>query len=269
MKVSGKVLTILAAVTASLGIAAFATGATSVKNYKTAACVWVQRGPFRTNGKQSSYYTGNLRQFKQVCIKGLPGPQGPAGQNGQNGTNGKDGATGVTGPQGVQGPAGPQGPQGLPGTPAPTQQYAEGAIFVKRGQGSFVPWATYSTVLGSPYGDTASGVFRFTCSTAQAPCSVEVESQATTTGVSVYPRVLIYKSDINTGQILGQCEYADGADNNNSTEAVGTSLSVMNLGIGGSLDCGAGQTYPTNGVATQIDVPAGYYDVESNFTFSK
>jgi hypothetical protein len=39
------------------------------------------------------------------------------------------------------------------------------------------------------------------------------------------------------------------------------------MGIGGTLDCGSGQAYPTNGTATEIDVPAGYYDVQSTFYF--
>lgn len=219
-------------------------GAASTKTYKTAACIWVQRGHFKHIGDtQSSYYKGNLRNFKQVCIKGLPGPQGA---------------------QGVA------GPQGDPGTPAPTPQYAEGAVLVDRGKGPAI-WATDSTVLGSTLpglGDTASGTFRFTCRT--APCIVTLEGAATEAGVTVYPRILIYKSDINTGQVSGQCEYGDGADNNGSYEAVGNgTLSPLTVGIGGTFDCGGDQTNPpaNGGTATQIDVPAGYYDVFTTFYF--
>lgn len=259
---------ILAFAIAALAIVGAAAGANRMIATKTVtkACFGVQTSGASAQGASK----GDVNIYakgKRVCIigkRGAKGATGAAGLNGTNGTNGKDGAVG---PQGPKGDTGPQGIQGVPGTPAPTPQYAEGVILVKRGQGSFNPWATYSTTLGSPYGDTASGVFRFTCSTANAPCSVEVAAQATTTGVSVYPRVLIYKSSYDTGQIFGQCEYADGADNSNSTEAVGTSLGILNVGIGGSFDCGAGQTY-TNGVTDHIDVPAGYYDVESTFTFT-
>ena len=143
-------------------------------------------------------------------------------------------------------------------------------MLVQRGGGSFTPWATDSTVLGSPlgFGDTASGQFRFTCSTAKAPCAVSLAGEATEAGVTVYPRILIYKSDINTGQVFGQCEYGDGAANNGSYETVGDNTSTaLTVGIGGSLDCGSSQAYPPSGVATEIDVPAGYYDVFTTFYF--
>jgi hypothetical protein len=97
---------------------------------------------------------------------------------------------------------------------------------------------------------------------------VTLEGAATEAGVTVYPRILIYKSDINTGQVSGQCEYGDGADNSDSYEAVGNgTLSPLTVGIGGTLDCGSSQTYPTNGTASEIDVPAGYYDVFTTFYF--
>ena len=42
------------------------------------------------------------------------------------------------------------------------------------------------------------------------------------------------------------------------------------MGIGGTLDCpGSTQVYPAGGTATTIDVPAGYYDVMSTFTFKQ
>lgn len=199
-----------------------------------------------------------------------PVPQGPRGPAGTRGPKGATGATGPTGPAGPAGQAGPTGPQGPAGPKAPALQYAEGVVLVKRGRGSFTPWATDSTVLGSPlgFGDTASGEFRFTCSMANAPCAVSLAGEATEVGVTVYPRILIYKSDINTGQVFGQCEYGDGADNSGSYEPVGnTTSSPLTVGIGGSLDCGSSQAYPSNGVASEIDVPAGYYDVFTTFYF--
>jgi hypothetical protein len=83
----------------------------------------------------------------------------------------------------------------------------------------------------------------------------------------MYPRLLLYREDyVNEGPET-YCEYADGADNNGSYGAIGTSWTPVTMGIGGTLDCGSGQAYPTNGTATEIDVPAGYYDVQSTFYF--
>ena len=154
-------------------------------------------------------------------------------------------------------------------------KYAVGYVLVSRGKDATgaqnVParWASYSTSLGSPYGNTASGTFRFTCKPEKAPCIVSFQAETTSTGVSVYPRVMIYKSSFDTGQILGQCEYADGSatpgDGFTSVDQTPTSLIVN---IGGSLDCGAsGQTWVAPGNVSSIMVPAGYYDVQSTFTF--
>jgi hypothetical protein len=212
--------------------------------------------------------------FRDIAsgAKGAFEPPVPQGPRGPAGPRGPKGATGATGPAGPAGPAGPTGPQGPAGPKAPALQYAEGVVLVQRGGGSFTPWATDSTVLGSPlgFGDTASGQFRFTCSTAKEPCAVSLAGEATEAGVTVYPRILIYKSDINTGQVFGQCEYGDGADNNGSYEPVGDNTSIaLTVGIGGSFDCNGPQTNPppNNGVATEIDVPAGYYDVFTTFYF--
>ena len=220
---------------------------------------------------------------------GAQGLTGAAGADGATGPAGIDGAVGATGPAGIDGAvgatgtAGATGAQGLQGLNAPATQYAEGVILVSRGAiGSPAPWATYSTALGSPYGDTAGGTFRFTCRT--APCVVSLAAQSTTAGVTVFPRVMIYKSDINTGQILGQCEYGDGATRASQfapVNTVGTTLltlsaaSLIPINIGGSLDCGAGNmqvltgvsTDPTFGDVSFVVVPAGYYDVQSSFTF--
>ncbi len=103
----------------------------------------------------------------------------------------------------------------------------------------------------------------------------------------VHPRLLIHKEDGASAPPapITFCEYADGADNIGglaliprvptrvaAENAMDTRLS---MGIGGSLDCGAGQTRPPSGVVDQIWVPVGslstapaYYDVAATFTFS-
>ena len=207
------------------------------------------------------------------------GATGPAGAVGLNGTNGVDGATGPIGPIG---PIGPAGSAGSAGANAPATKYAAGYVLVKRGTGSPTVWGFYSTSLGSPFDNTASGTFRFTCRENQAPCVVSFAAQSTAAGVTVWPRVMIYKSDINTGQVFGQCEYGDGVSSTSPYGAVGIATTpiassmptALSINIGGSLDCGAGalQTYPGLGTPTAGDVnfivvPTGYYDVQSNFTF--
>jgi len=219
---------------------------------------------------------------------GATGPAGPAGLNGTNGTNGTNGIDGATGPAGVAGPVGPAGPDGvagpagpagapgLNGLNAPATQYAVGFVYVSRGkdingvQNLAGEWARYSTSLGSPFGNTASGTFRFTCTVAKAPCVVSLAAQSTIAGVAVWPRVMIYKSDINTSQISGQCEYGDGVSSASLFGPVNTTFTPLTVNIGGSLDCGAGalQTYASPGDVNSIVVPAGYYDVQSNFTFT-
>ena len=188
----------------------------------------------------------------------------------RNALNSKRGAVGPQGAQGPKGDTGPPGPKGDPGQKAPAPTYGIAQVLVSRGGGAAVPWATYSTSLGSPVGDTTSGTFRFTCSAVNAPCVLSAKAYTTDGGtVTLYPRILIYKSDINTGQVSGECEYADGTDNNGGQATLTQTAAPIDLGIGGSLDCGSSQPYPPNGVASEIDVPAGYYDVFSTFTFSK
>ena len=94
----------------------------------------------------------------------------------------------------------------------------------------------------------------------------------------VHARVLIYRETADEPEIF--CEYADGA-NNRSTPAkislvpMDTSvLSInapLNMGIGGSLDCGSGQT-SSSGIVQDIEVPSGSsdnaeYDVFTTFAF--
>ena len=63
------------------------------------------------------------------------------------------------------------------------------------------------------------------------------------------------------------CENADGANNNAGlaqitrvptlADAVVAMQTPLNMGIGGTLDCGSGQPFPPDGVVTEIWVPRG------------
>jgi hypothetical protein len=184
---------------------------------------------------------------------GPAGPQGPAGE---------DGATGPQGPAGPKGDTGPQGPKGDPGqdgTDAQALPYGVAKVKVQRGTGAATPWAMYSTTIGGPEGDTASGTFRFTCNDAQAPCKVSVAAYSTGDGVKVWPRVNILTQSLNGGPEY-QCEYGDGPLSSTLTG----SASDLIVNIGGSDDCGLNGSA---GDVAAITVPAGYYDVTSTFQF--
>jgi hypothetical protein len=145
-------------------------------------------------------------------------------------------------------------------------------------------FAYYSTTLGSPVGTTTGGVFRFSCSAAQAPCKVSIAAAVLSnrTGNALfYPRVLIYKED-GPGAPETFCEYADGANNNLGLDTIsrvplGSAISAirtpLDMGIGGTLDCKAGQRYPARGIVSEIWVPnastggTAYYDVNTTFSF--
>ena len=162
-----------------------------------------------------------------------------------------------------------------PGNPPPTAppaDYGIATVSVTRG-GNTAVWATYSTALGSPVGDTTGGTFRFTCSTANAPCTVSVGAaalSATAGTVPVYPRVLIYRQDYDEGGPSEYCEYGDGSTNTlplavaTQPSTATPSYTAVPLQIGGSADCGLGG--PAGNV-NEIIVPSGYYDVHSTFTF--
>jgi hypothetical protein len=154
-----------------------------------------------------------------------------------------------------------------------TDSYGVASVWVSRGGAAAVPWATYSTLLGSPIGDNTGGVFRFTCSTANAPCTVAVKAAVLSDDAdpgSVYPRVLIYKQDYNAGGPSVYCEYGDGSTGSAPLAVVPqapTSTPVWTavpVNVGFSDDCGIAGP---GGDKTQITVPAGYYDVHSTFTF--
>jgi hypothetical protein len=212
---------------------------------------------------------------------GTPGTSGAPGANGINGSPGKNGDTGdhgnsgVTGSSGTNGDDGGKGDKGEPAANTPTQ-YGVATVNVKRGAGADSAWATYSTGLGSPVGDTMGGTFRFTCAT--APCEVSVKAAVLgSTDHAVYPRVLIQRQDISAGGPSVHCEYGDGSTGASATATDGLPAPVthqvpsatptytaMQLNIGGSADCGVvGPGYNVDAII----VPAGRYDVQSTFVF--
>lgn len=213
-------------------------------------------------------------QNKLSSALGTPGPMGPAGANGTDGAQGPKGDTGPVGPQGPQGIQGPQGPAGQNAQALP---YGIGEVLVDRGKGAS-PWATYSTTLGSPVGDTTGGSFRFTCNNTANGCNVSFQAYATVQNYFVYPRLLIVKVSQATGA-YSDCEYADGVDNENDPGAITTTAAPVELGIGGTLDCGSTVQTTTSADVTpdkgsgydvsEINVPGGYYyDVFTTLTFT-
>ena len=154
-------------------------------------------------------------------------------------------------------------------------------VFVDRGGATPNPtrWALYSAPLGSPAGTTTGGDFRFSCSAAQAPCKISygaavISTQSSASAV-VHPRLLIHK---DLAGPITFCEYADGANNIAGLDpiprvatlaaAVTAMQTHLDMGIGGSLDCGAAQPDPPPaGVVPEIWVPEGLYDVAATFAF--
>ena len=172
------------------------------------------------------------------------GATGAAGPQGQKGDTGATGLTGATGPQGPKGDTGATGPQGPPWVP----EYGVANVRVDRGSGADI-WATYSTTVGSPVGDTTGGTFRFTCGANQAPCKVSATAavlSASTGAAHVYPRVLIYSESLSGGPET-YCEYADGADNSGSLDAISrvpTSTKPALADAGGAASFGEGLRPP-------------------------
>jgi hypothetical protein len=172
--------------------------------------------------------------------------------------------------------------------PAPAPEYGLVSVFVDRGTGSPTRYATFSGALGSPAGTTIGGDFRFSCPAQgfSPPCEISfgaavISDQSGTT--VVHPRLLIHKQDGDSAPITF-CEYADGGNNNAGLDqilrvptlaAAETAMDTpLNMGIGGSLDCGSTQVRPDTGTVTEIWVPAAsgggtaFYDVAATFAFS-
>lgn len=224
---------------------------------------------------------GSCKNSESAAHWASAGPAGPQGATGPAGAAGPAGPEGPQGPQGEDGAEGPQGPQGAAGVDAPAAEYGVAAVNVQRGAGAAAPWAVYSTRLGSPVGDNTGGVFRFTCSTTQAPCRVSVSAavlSATPQVVGVHPRVMIQRQDyVNPGPQT-YCEYGDGSIAGPTPLATSApvasqppsslpSMTTFTINIGGTADCHG--PVPTAGDVSEITVPAGYYDVISTFTFFK
>lgn len=178
---------------------------------------------------------------------------------------------GAQGPAGAKGDPGQQGIQGVQGTAA-APAFGVAEVMIDRPGKDDAAWATYSApLLGSPAGDQAQGAFRFTCpASATASCALSLMAHATAAGWQVYPRVLIMRQVAGSGPEV-YCEYGDGVNNNPDPGALTTSDATVTLGIGGSLDCGAGQAYPAGGIASAIEVPndGSHYDVYTTLVFTK
>jgi hypothetical protein len=155
--------------------------------------------------------------------------------------------------------------------PVAAPVWGDAEIWVTRNANSATPdvakWADFSTILGSPssFGSDASGVVRFSCST--APCRISVKAWVSSGTGHVYPRLVIYRQELFSSTVVNECEYVDGVDNNGGSGQVGTSPSDLMLGAGGTLDCLPGS--PQSGGPVQyIEVPQGRYDIHSTFYFT-
>lgn len=180
---------------------------------------------------------------------------------------------GAKGDPGTPGAPGAKGDKGDPGTNAPTPVTGTALVNVSRSGNAATTWGIFSTALVAPTGNNASGVFRMSCSAAQAPCVISVKAFASVGNVKVYPRLDIDKQNFDTGAPLGNCEYADGVNNDGaSSDALPTTsatAATVPLGVGGTLDCGSTQTGPaSNIVVNEIDVPVGRYDINVDFGFT-
>ena len=206
------------------------------------------------------------------------GSEGPAGVAGKVGAQGPAGSAGPSGPAGAPGAAGAAGPPGPPG-PAASTEYGVASIQVTKFGGLPVPYAAYSTALGSPVANTTGGVFRFTCNADEVPCTIAVKAAAlsdTDIGGTVrfLPRVLVMRGGAPSGSIEPDetCEYADGAGgpaglinlDKLALDADLTEYDDVLIDIGGSADCGLAGP---GGAVAGIEVPEGFYNVHASFAF--
>jgi hypothetical protein len=165
----------------------------------------------------------------------------------------------------ARGPQGPEGPQGPPGNAA-NAEFGVANVFVSRGGGVRTSRAIYSVPLGSPAGTTTGGQFRFSCS--EPPCEVSFGAAVISTrdGESrVHPEIIITK-EATGGDPMTFCEHADGATNNRAfhdiprvaslNDATSAMRTKLSMGVGGSLDCGAGPQ-PAPERVNEISVPSG------------
>lgn len=174
----------------------------------------------------------------------------------------------LQGTKGQTGPAGAKGAKGDPGTSAPAEVYGTADVNISRGGAAATTWASATTRLGVAQALTASNTFKMTCQTAQAPCKISVSARTSNPApTKVYPRLVIQRQPLDGGP-LNDCEYADGTTNDGGTADINEGGTVLPLGIGGSLDCGAGQVRPDSGIVNEIHVPAGYYTLALTAAFT-
>jgi hypothetical protein len=170
----------------------------------------------------------------------------------------------------AQGPAGQGGNQDKNSRAV---KYGIGEVLVDRGDGAgAVVWATYSTSLGSPVGDTASGEFVFTCKNVTNGCNVSLQAYATKDGYQVYPRIVLTKQDNTNGYVHG-CEYGDGINNEGGLATLTKTPSPITVGYGSTFDCDGNQTGSPDGVS-YLNVPGAsgqgiHYYVSTTWTFEK
>ena len=162
--------------------------------------------------------------------------------------------------------------------PAASCEYGVASVEVKKGDGAFIPQASYSVELGSPIADTTGGVFRFTCDAAEAPCEIAVAAAALSDidiggTVLFFPRVLVYSGGDPVGGPAPAlyCEYADGAGGPAGAVALTKQAKAgvpvdedILIDIGGTADCGVAGP---GGPVASIMVPDGFYDVHASFAF--
>jgi hypothetical protein len=220
--------------------------------------------PKPTHGVKGATFTKGAKGDK-----GIKGNKGDKGDVGAAGLAGQVGAKGEPGAQGSPGGKGDKGDKGDTGNT--TFEYGVGAVDVTRGT-STSTWAVYSSMLGSPVGDTAGGQFRFTCSATQAPCKVSLKAAAlsdTSGSVTLYPRITLFRGGDPDSATTPEfyCEYGDGptATLAKQPKSATPAYAPVVVNIGGSADC-AGPD-PTAGDVAQITVPKGYYDVFTTLAF--
>jgi hypothetical protein len=297
----GKPLVLGASIATVVGLSVLVTGGFAQPREKSQKVVAAaQRSgfvPVCTQRKGNNASKGDLNiRLRAFCAKGqkplklalwpVSRRRGPAGKQGSQGPAGPQGAQGGQGSQGPQGPAGPAGPAGPPGSNAPAPEYGVASVYLARGDGEPSRFAIYSAQLGSPAGTTTGGDFRFSCAPGQAPCRISIGAAVISdqsSDAAFYPRLVIHRDPGTVADApLTSCEYADGAGTltglgqiprvaSLDDALVAMRESPVDMGIGGSLDCGSDQVYsPT---VNEIWVPAGsatdtaYYDVAATFSF--
>ena len=153
------------------------------------------------------------------------------------------------------------GPQGAAGAAAAAPEFGVGTVFVERGNNGPSRFAAFSVPLGSPAGSTTGGELPLLVF-GRASTLQDLAGSRRHLQPNRHRGVLPEARGSQGGQPgalpMTFCEYADGATNNLGIDQVqrvptlGAAVAAMqtqrNLGIGGTLDCGAtGQTNPGRG----------------------